>query len=42
MLNEYPFTFKADSVKILDGADEGSFAWVGGLKGDLDAKNYES
>ncbi|CAI5950340.1 unnamed protein product [Closterium sp. NIES-65] len=28
MLKEYPFTFAADSVKILDGADEGSFAWV--------------
>ncbi|GJP30852.1 hypothetical protein CLOM_g7182 [Closterium sp. NIES-68] len=28
MLKEYPFAFEADSVKILDGADEGSFAWV--------------
>lgn len=28
MLKDYPFTFKSDSVKILDGADEGSFAWM--------------
>ena len=28
LLNEYPFPFKHDDVKILDGADEGSFAWV--------------
>lgn len=28
MLNEYPFTVAANAVRILDGADEGSFAWV--------------
>eukprot|EP00475_Leptophrys_vorax_P024160 TRINITY_DN33273_c0_g1_i5.p1 TRINITY_DN33273_c0_g1~~TRINITY_DN33273_c0_g1_i5.p1 ORF type:complete len:391 (-),score=17.70 TRINITY_DN33273_c0_g1_i5:11-1183(-) len=28
MLRDYPFSFTPDAVKILDGADEGSFAWV--------------
>eukprot|EP00897_Mesotaenium_endlicherianum_P008406 jgi/Mesen1/7594/ME000395S06750 len=28
VLGEYPFTNQESSVKILDGADEGSFAWV--------------
>eukprot|EP00270_Netrium_digitus_P016878 TRINITY_DN6116_c0_g1_i4.p1 TRINITY_DN6116_c0_g1~~TRINITY_DN6116_c0_g1_i4.p1 ORF type:complete len:470 (+),score=126.40 TRINITY_DN6116_c0_g1_i4:221-1630(+) len=28
VLESYPFKFQANSVKILDGSDEGSFAWV--------------
>eukprot|EP00898_Chlorokybus_atmophyticus_P007057 jgi/Chlat1/7352/Chrsp59S06958 len=28
LFKEYPFDFSDDSVSILDGADEGAFAWV--------------